>query len=177
MTHIHTGQYCYSSKHLAFTSGEIKSEFLCNQTVQQHYVMQQATLEGWACCNVQQTPKSALAWQHSEASPGSENQGAGCFFCQNLSTIWSPHSKKKKVIYYVIAGDVLGAKASTPKHASVISKKSQTISVIWFKGLARTAQKAALHPERGGGGQKKHAGGMRHKDIRNQLCQFVLKRF
>lgn len=96
MTHIHTGQYCYSSKHLAFTSGEIKSEFLCNQTVQQHYVMQQATLEGWACCNVQQTPKSALAWQHSEASPGSENQGAGCFFCQNLSTIWSPHLAKRK---------------------------------------------------------------------------------
>lgn len=89
----------------------------------------------------------------------------------------STFSKNKKVIYYVIAGDVLGAKASTPKHASVISKKSQTISVIWFKGLARTAQKAALHPERGGGGQKKHAGGMRHKDIRNQLCQFVLKKF
>lgn len=69
------------------------------------------------------------------------------------------------MIYYIIAVDVLAVKASAPKYASVISKKSQTISVIWFKELAWTAQKAALHPERGGGGQKKHAGGMRDRGI------------
>ena len=44
-------------------------------------------------------------------------------------------SSKKNVIYEVIAVDILAEKASTLKYACVISKKSQTISVVWFKRI------------------------------------------
>lgn len=66
-------------------------------------------------------------------------------FCQNLSTILFLHlAKKKKVIYYVIAVDILAEGAGTLKYASVISKKSQTISLVWFREVAWTAQKAVF---------------------------------
>lgn len=65
-------------------------------------------------------------------------------FCQHLSTILFPHLAKKEVIYYVIAVDILAERAGTLKCASVISKKSQTISLVWFKEVAWTAQKAAF---------------------------------
>lgn len=69
--------------------------------------------------------------------------------CQNFIRIRFPHlGKKNKVIYYIIAVDILAEKASTLKYASVISKKSETFSLIWFKELAWTAQKAAFYSDR-----------------------------
>lgn len=59
------------------------------------------------------------------------------------------------MIYYIIAVDILAEKASTLKYASVISKKSETFSLIWFKELAWTAQKAAFYSDRWGGGKEK----------------------
>jgi len=54
---------------------------------------------------------------------------------------------------------ILAEKAGTLKSASVISKKSQTISLVWFRELACTVQKAAFNTDRGWGeGQKQHAG-------------------
>lgn len=41
--------------------------------------------------------------------------------------------------------DILAEKTGTLKYASAISKKSQTISLVWFRELAWTAQKAALN--------------------------------
>lgn len=49
----------------------------------------------------------------------------------------------------------MAEKASTLKYASVISKKSETFSLIWFKELAWTAQKAAFNSDRWWGGRRR----------------------
>lgn len=63
------------------------------------------------------------------------------------------------MIYYIIAVDILAEKASTLKYASVISQKSETFSLIWFKELAWTAQKAVFNSDRWWGGRRNYTPG------------------